>query len=104
MYDDRIASAARAIKQIHQENIDLIDNGHIFTRDGVDVSGEIRALSAEQIVLCDTIIEQAPQLQLQSEQSRAALDVVIRDIEEIKAKRLAPDELPEIGNYGHEKT
>jgi hypothetical protein len=104
-YENSIAKAAAVIRQIHRENIALIDSGHIFTRDGVDVSGEIKQLSEEQIVLCNIIIMHHPaQAALQDETNNVALADVIRDIEEIKAKRLTPDELPEIGNYGHEKS
>ncbi len=102
LHDNPIADAARTIRTLHRENILLVDGGHIFTRDGVDVSGEIKALSAEQIVLCDEIIRKSPSLVFESDQNKISLQKVVSDIEEIKAARTTVQELPEIGNYGHE--
>lgn len=103
--DNPIAVAARAIKDLHQQNIDLIDGGHVFMRDGVDVSEQMRIASLDQMSLCDTIIDASPQLMLTSEKNKMALGDILHELEEIKSKRAdVTAELPEIGNYGHQET
>lgn len=92
--------AARVIKDLHVQNITLIDGGQQFTRDGHLVSDEIRAESVKQIELCDKIIEAADQLTPGSAPiAQAILDDINNTIREANGETPA---LPEIGNYGHE--
>lgn len=105
--DNQIAVAAATIKDLHRQNIELIDGGHVFMRDGVDVSETIKQASIEQIEVCDMIIRLAPQWQTLSEENRQRLEAMIGELDEIKCERAAAnaaEELPEIGNYGHKET
>lgn len=99
-----VCNAAREIKKLHEQNVALVDSGHVFTRtlDGVeeDVTQLIRQKSMEQIEICDKIIEWAPHM------GEAANEKVTELLNQLEASRPAPNtpedpELPEIGDYGH---
>src|SRR6478752_3018082 len=51
--------AAVMIRDLHKENIEKIDSGFIFLKDGVDCSSEMRAQCVVQIALCEQIMKRA---------------------------------------------
>lgn len=110
--------AARMIRDLHTDNIDLMDRGHVFMRDGVDVSEEMRKQCEAQIKLCDEIMARAenmdplhwsPSLQLCEEVSAlvgeetARRDKLKTNPEEGDEQEVLGSMLPEIGDYGHGK-
>lgn len=100
------ARAARMIKQLHQDTIDLLNSGRLFTKDGVNVNYEVRDACMKQIDLCDKIIERAPNMPVSL--SGDAF-MILKDLQDVvdskKEMKVVPDEvLPEIGNYDHKKT
>ena len=53
-------NAAREIRQLHLDNIKMIDDGFVFNdKDGNSVNDTMRAACQEQIALCDNIIDEA---------------------------------------------
>lgn len=100
------AKAARMIKQLHQDTIDLIDKGTVFMKDGVDKNFEVRDACLKQIDICDQIIERAPNMPVSL--SGDAF-MILKDLQDVvdskKEMKVVPDEiLPEIGNYDHKDT
>jgi hypothetical protein len=94
--------AARMIKELHEENIAKIAGGHVFLRDGVDVSEEVRRASAAQIELCDQIMKRAENMDPKHWAPAALiLDEVQATLGGEKANDALDCSLPEIGNYGH---
>lgn len=51
--------AARVIRQLHTDNIELINSGYVFMKDGVDVSDSMKASCEQQIKLCNEIMQRA---------------------------------------------
>lgn len=118
------ARAGRIIKELHEDNVKLIDDGFVFTRDGVDVSQEMRAKSLEQIKFCDDLIHRAPSMdpgmselasalaedavgehtRLKAEliEAKAKVDAATERVAALEDK--AMPELPEVGDYEHKKT
>lgn len=101
------ACSARLIRELFEQNIALIDGGHVFTRDGEDVSAEIREASLEQMVECDRVIERASHMDPSLYQPAA---MVLRDLQEVlgahkleETKKIEEPAVPEIGNYDHKK-
>lgn len=110
--------AARIIKKLHLDNIDLINAGHVFLKDGVDVSEEMRASCHEQIKLCDEIMQRAENMDpshwspslLLCEEVQALVGAEMAERAKLKAPHEEGEEqevlgsiLPEIGDYGHKK-
>lgn len=100
------ARAARMIKELHEQNIALIDGGQIFyktdeaTGEQVDVSLEMRKQCAEQIQMCEHVIEHAPFMKPES--FTISTELLAEVTEMIKQKTDdAEVVMPEIGNYDH---
>ncbi len=96
------ARAARMIKDLHQQNIDMIDGGHVFERDGVDVSQQIREASVAQLAVCDDIIARADSMPEQFTLQAAEIAEQIEEITKPKSETEVQD-LLEIGNYDHKE-
>lgn len=102
------ARAARMIKELHQATIDLIDGGHVFKKDGVDVNYQVRDACLKQMDVCDGIIARADQMPV-SLSGDAFL--ILKDLEDVVERKqvmavvpeTSNDALPEIGNYDHQK-
>lgn len=100
------ARAARMIKDLHLANIKMMDEGHVFLRDGVDVNEEMRKSCHEQIAHCDRLIERARHMDPALYKPAA---LILEDLQATVAEASEEDKtlasiLPEIGNYGHDKT
>lgn len=54
--DNAIAKAALAVRSLHEQNIELMDGGHFFTKNGKSVNRTMRANSLAEIALCDEAI------------------------------------------------
>lgn len=101
--------AAAMVKELHQQTIARIDDGQIFIKDGVDVTGDMKAKCEEQIVACDDLMRRArnmdpklwaPSLELLNETE----PVVAEKLEQLAAAGEKPtvvegQMLPEIGDY-----
>lgn len=96
--------AARMIRELHEQNIARIDSGTIFTKDGVDVSAEIRAASEEQIKQCDVLMERTKNMGdrfvAEGEDLVTQIKVTLEEANKPTVSELDAS-LPEIGNYGH---
>ena len=96
--------AAKMIKELHEENIAKIDGGHVFMRDGVDVSADIKRESAAQIHLCQQIMDRAEHM---DPKHRPAAGLILEEFERIAAEAQKNENglatIPEIGNYDHGK-
>jgi urease gamma subunit len=107
--------AARAIKQLHIDNIAMIDSGFIFhDKDGKNVNAEMRAACVEQMAHCDSILENVQAIPahllepvaLMLEEAHARLSTEVRA--ELEAQQAVAkiehdaEDLPEIGNYDNE--
>lgn len=108
--------AARTIKKLHLDNIDLINAGHVFMRNGVDISAEMKASCEAQIKLCDEIMRRAENMDpshwspslLLCEEVQALVGAEMAERAKLKAPHAEGEEqevlgsiLPEIGGYGH---
>lgn len=108
--------AARAIKQLHIDNIAMIDNGFVFhDKDGNSVNEHMRKACAQQMDLCDAIINQVRPLpehllrpvQVLLEDAHAKISATVQ--EELAAQHAQAkiehdaEDLPEIGNYDANK-
>lgn len=96
--------AARAIKQLHIDNIKMIDDGYVFKdKAGESVNTAMRSACAEQIELCDEIIDTASTLR---PELLAPVELMLVDAKASIEKALedaAKDPLlPEIGNYDND--
>ena len=99
------ARAAKMIKELHQQTIELIDAGTVYERDGVSVNDEVRSACSTQIEVCDSIIERAKSMPISL---AGDVHMILKDLEDLKKKRMAvvpvtTPELPEIGNYDHKE-
>lgn len=93
--------AARMIKELHEENIRVIDGGQLFMQNGVDVTDEMRKQSAAQIVLCDQIMNRAAGMDPKHwEPAAVILNELKNEVEKPNAE--LDCSIPEIGNYGHD--
>lgn len=94
--------AARMIKELFEENISLMESGHVFLRDGVNVNEQIERESREQIAQCEAIMKRSENMDPKLWEPAA---LICAELESTIGDRKAPDELdasmPEIGNYGH---
>lgn len=90
------ARAARMIKDLHQKNIDLIDQGHVFSKDGVNMNDEMRAASEAQMAVCDEIIARASGM---SEELTIKASAILGDL-----KNTMNDLELEIADYDHKET
>lgn len=95
--------AARMIRDLHIENIALIDSGHVFKKDGVDVNTEMRQACVEQIAICDKIIERSEHMDAKHYEPAA---LMLAEVESTIADAVNKGEvlasiLPEVGNYDH---
>lgn len=96
--------AAKMILTLHKENIEKIDGGTIFLREGVDVSQQIREESRKQIALCEATMERAVNMgELHREQAQSILEEFGKVIEEAKSNDDGLAHIPEIGDYGHDQ-
>lgn len=94
--------AARAIKQLHVDNIKMIDDGFVFKKAGGSVNEQMRDACVEQIRLCDEIINTAKDLR---PELLEPIELMLVDAKATIEKALedAKDPLlPEIGNYDNE--
>jgi len=96
--------AARMIRELHEQNIAKIDAGTIFTKDGADVTAQIRAFSEEQIALCDKIMERAREMGdrfvIEGHELVSQIKLTLDDANKPTMSELDAS-IPEIGNYGH---
>lgn len=96
--------AARMIKDLHLQNIKMMDDGHVFLKDGVNVNEDMRKASMEQIAMCDQIMERAKHMDPRLWEPAA---LILEDLKDIVANPKVLEEqntiLPEIGNYEHGK-
>jgi hypothetical protein len=107
-YKHPAARAAAMVKELHRQNIELIDQGRKFVKKneaGVDedVSEQMKAASEEQMIVCDDIIRRADRM---PPELAGQAHFVLQDLQEVlAAKAKAEDEnaLPEVGNYDHGK-
>jgi hypothetical protein len=90
------ARAARMVKELHQRNINLIDNGHVFTRDGENVNEQMRAASIAEMAKCDEIIRIAPGM---SKELTIKADAILGDLKEVMDGTVL-----EIADYDHKET
>lgn len=96
--------AAKMIQDLHQENIDKIDGGFVFLKDGVDVSEEMRAQCTVQIALCTQIMARAANMPVHlREPAQAILDEFEKIASEAAQSHDGLATIPEIGNYEHGK-
>ena len=94
--------AARMIRELHVETIQLMDNGHVFLREGASVNDEMRVSCQEQIVLCDQIMSRSKDMDAKLwEPAALILEAAETTVEEIKDRDLVLASIPEIGNYDH---
>lgn len=98
--------AARMIRDLHIQNIERIDGGLLFFKDGVDVSAEMREQCVVQIKLCDEIMARAVNMDPKHWKPAA---ILLSDIEKTVEEANASGDvlagmLPELGNYDHEKS
>ena len=107
--------SAKAIRQLHLDNIQMIDKGFVFhDAEGNSVNEHMKASCLEQIDLCNDIINEVRPLpahllepvQLMLEAAHAKIAESVREELEAqhavaKIERDATD-LPEIGNYDNE--
>lgn len=100
------ARAARMIKQLHNDTIAKIQDGHVFEKDGVNVNADVVAACREQIALCDAVAARAPHMPVSLAGDAFMILKELEDVlEQKKEMKVVPDEqLPEIGNYDHGKT
>jgi hypothetical protein len=97
------ARAARMIKELHEENIALIDSGHVFLRNGVDVGEQIKVASLEQITLCNHVIERAATMDPKFFDMSHMILIELQDTLAAKQAEASEDTpLPEVGNFDHE--
>lgn len=97
--------AARMIRELHVENIEKIDSGFVFERDGVSVNDEMRKSCMEQIALCDSIMHRADGMDPKLWEPSA---LILIEAEKMVAEAVSNGDvlasiLPEIGNYDHDK-
>ena len=96
-------AAARAIKQLHVDNIALMDGGFKFVdKDGKEVNDVMRAACLGQIELCDEIIDVSKSVR---PELLAPVELMLVDAQATIEKALedAKDPLlPEIGNYDND--
>lgn len=95
--------AARAIKQLHLDNIKMMDDGFVFKdKAGESVNTAMRSACSEQIELCDEIISTASTLR---PELLAPIEMMLVDAKVTIEKALedaADPLLPEIGNYDND--
>lgn len=107
--------AARAIKQLHIDNLAMIDNGFVFhDAAGNSVNEQMRAACEEQMKLCDDIIFNVMPLpahllepaRLMLEEAHAQIAAAVHA--ELEAQHAVAqierdaEDLPEIGNYDND--
>lgn len=86
--------AARMIKELHEENLNMIAGGYVFLRDGVDVNETIIASCKEQIAQCNKIMAHVNDPDYKPwTKIPEFTENVITDTNGV----------PEIGNYDHEE-
>ena len=97
--------AARMIRELHVENIEKIDSGFVFERDGVSVNDEMRKSCMEQIALCDNIMHRADGMDPKLWEPSALILVAAEKMvaEAVSNGDVLASILPEIGNYDHDK-
>ena len=93
------ARAARMIKELHQQTIDKIDAGFVFTKDDVNVNEQVRAECVKQLAACDEIIARAEGM---SQETSIAAAMILADLQDTVKPQ--DTELPELGNYDHKET
>lgn len=114
--DHPAVRAAKAIKQLHIDNIAMIDNGFIFhDKDGNSVNEHMRYACSEQIKLCDDIINEVrplpahlmEQVTVLLEEAHVKISATVQ--EELEAQHAQAkvendaENLPEIGEYNDDK-
>ena len=108
-------TAAKAIRQLHLDNIQMIDNGFVFhDKEGNSVNEHMKASCLEQIELCNDIINEVRplpthllepvQLMLEDAHKRISESVHAELEAQHAAAHIERDatDLPEIGNYDNE--
>ncbi len=96
--------AAKMIRELHVQNIELIDGGQLFMKDGVDVSTQMRVACVEQIRMCDEIMARAENMDPKLwEPSALILGEIESTIAEAKQEDRVLASIPEVGNYDHEE-
>lgn len=97
-------SSARAILQLHIDNIKMIDDGFVFhDKDGNNVNEKMRAACKEQIEMCEEIIDTASSIE--NQELLAPLTPIMADAKATIEKALedAKDPLlPEISDYDND--
>ena len=93
-------NAAREIRQLHLDNIKMIDDGFVFhDKDGNSVNDTMRAACQEQIALCDNIIDVTKSL---PPELLGPVELMLADVKASIATALDDAILPEIGNYDND--
>lgn len=94
-------NAAREIKQLHLDNIKMIDDGFVFhDKDGKSVNDEMRAACEKQIILCDEIMNTGRSL---PPELLGPVELMLADARATIDKALDDAILPEIGNYDNDE-
>ena len=101
--------AARMVRELHAQTIDMIDRGHVFLKDGVDVSAEMKAKCEGEMAVCEHLMRRAKYM---DPKLWAPSLIVLQEAEQVvaeKMEQLAPpgdkaivvdgQMLPEIGDY-----
>lgn len=98
---------------MHADTIAKIDGGFTFHKklengELVGCNDDMRAACAEQIKLCDAILENVGKMASMPAELLRPIEIMLQDAQEHVAKALdkaeaegADDALPEIGNYDH---
>jgi hypothetical protein len=111
--DNAIAKAALMIRELHEQNIDLMAGGHVFTCEGKNVNAKMWMRSLAEIDICDDIIKRSPHMAKQVMIRGATLHVELeQEIKRAREEAPAPatkqidvvkaDDVPDgIGKYEH---
>lgn len=93
-------NAAREIRQLHLDNIKMIDDGFVFhDKDGKSVNDVMRAACEKQIILCDEIMNTSKAL---PPELLGPVELMLADVKATIATALDDAILPEIGNYDND--
>lgn len=107
--------AARMIRELHEQNIALIDSGHQFTKDGVCVNEKMKSASLAQMKLCDSIIAGASMLTGRDAdiadmlllETKGEIERLNKELTETFSEKGSLDAeepmIPEVGDYGHKE-